>query len=45
MNPVKVAIFSFIMLSVIALGGLGIYGADASSGYAAIDGYGVTASR
>ncbi len=45
MNPVKAAIFSFIMLSAVALGGLGIYAADASSGHAEIDGYGVTASR
>ncbi len=45
MNPVKAAIFSFIMLSAVALGGVGIYTADASSGHAPIDGYGVTASR
>jgi len=45
MNPVKAAIFSFIMLSAIALGGLGIYSADASIGHGVVDGYGVSASR
>ncbi|WP_457935569.1 hypothetical protein [Mesorhizobium sp. 10J20-29] len=45
MNPVKAVFLSFVMLSAIALGGLGIYAADASSGHAPIDGYGVTVSR
>ena len=43
MTPVKAALLSFAMLSAIALGGLGIYAADASSGHAVIDGYGITA--
>ena len=43
MTPVKAALLSFAMLSAIALGGLGIYAADASSGHVAIDGYGITA--
>lgn len=43
MTPVKAALLSFAMLSAIVIGGLGIYAADASSGRAVIDGYGVTA--
>ena len=43
MTPVKAALLSFAMLSAIALCGVGIYAADASSGHAVVDGYGVTA--
>lgn len=42
MTPVKAALLSLAMLAGITLWGLGIYGADASSGHLAVDGYGVT---
>ena len=42
MTPVKATLLSLAMLGGITLWGLGIYGADASSGHAAVDGYGVT---
>ncbi len=42
MTPVKAALLSFAMLAAITLWGVGIYGADASSGHAVVDGYGVT---
>jgi hypothetical protein len=42
MTPVKAALLSLAMLAAIMLWGVGIYGADASSGHAAVDGYGVT---
>ena len=42
MNPVKAAFLSFAMLSAIALCGVGIYAADAASGRAVVDGYGIT---
>jgi hypothetical protein len=46
MTPVKAALLSFLMFSAIAIGGLGIYAADAANGHLAVDGYGVTyASR
>ncbi|MEO9339522.1 hypothetical protein ABFT80_19060 [Mesorhizobium sp. SB112] len=41
MNPLKALLLSFAMLSAIALGGFGIYSADASSDHAVVDGYGV----
>ncbi|MEW9837790.1 hypothetical protein [Mesorhizobium marinum] len=41
----KAALLSLAMLAGISLWGLGIYGADASSGHAVVDGYGVTTSR
>ena len=44
MTPVKAALLSFAMLTAITIWGIGIYGADASSGHAAVDGYGVTTS-
>ena len=44
MTPVKTALLSFAMLSAIALCGFGIYAADAASGHAVVDGYGVTAA-
>lgn len=43
MKPVKAALLSLAMLSAIALWGVGIYAADAASGHAVVDGYGVTA--
>jgi hypothetical protein len=45
MTPVKAALLSFAMMSAIVLCGFGIYSASASAKHAAIDGYGVTASR
>lgn len=44
MTTVKAAFLFFAMLSAIALCGLGIYAADASSDHNVVDGYGVTAS-
>lgn len=43
MTPAKAALLSFFMLSGIAFWGVGIYAASASSGYVAVDGYGVSA--
>ena len=43
MTPVKAALLSLAMLAGIAFWGVGIYAADASSGHAAVDGYGVSA--
>ena len=43
MTPVKAALLSFVMLSAIALWGVGIYAADAAGGHAVVDGYGITA--
>lgn len=43
MSPVKAALLSFAMLAAIAIGGIGIYAADAANGHLAVDGYGVTA--
>ncbi|MGE0652257.1 MAG: hypothetical protein AB7P12_10970 [Alphaproteobacteria bacterium] len=44
MTAVRAAILSFLMLSALAVGGAGIYAADASSGHRAVDGYGITAA-
>ncbi len=44
MTPVKAALLSLAMIAAIAFCGVGIYSADASSGHAAVDGYGVTAA-
>ena len=44
MTPVKAALLSLAMLTAITIWGIGIYGADASSGHAVVDGYGVTTS-
>lgn len=41
----KAAIFSFAMIAVICVCGIGIYSADASSGHVAVDGYGVIAKQ
>jgi len=45
MNPVRAALLSFLMISAIAICGFGIYAADASSGHAVVDGYGISAIR
>jgi hypothetical membrane protein len=45
MTPVKAALLSFLMLSGIAIWGVGIYTADASSGTVVVDGYGVGAVK
>ena len=45
MTPVKAALLSFAMLSAIIFCGVGIYAADASSGHAVLDGYGVMAAH
>jgi hypothetical protein len=45
MTTVKAALLSLAMLAAIAIGGIGIYAADASSGHAVVDGYGVGAIR
>lgn len=39
----KAALLCFAMLAAIAISGIGIYGADASSNHAVVDGYGVIA--
>ncbi len=41
MTPVKAALLSLAMLAAIAVCGVGIYAADASTGHAVVDGYGV----
>lgn len=45
MNPVRAALLSFLMISAIAICGVGIYASDASSGHAVVDGYGISAIR
>jgi len=42
MTPVKAALLCFAMLAAICVCGAGIYSADASSGHAVVDGYGIT---
>ena len=42
MTSVKAALLTFAMLSAIGVWGAGIYAADAASGHAVTDGYGVT---
>lgn len=44
MTPVKAALLSIVMFSAIVVCGVGIYAADASTGHAVIDGYGITAA-
>jgi hypothetical membrane protein len=41
MTAVKAAFLSLAMLAAIAICGIGIYAADASTGHAVVDGYGV----
>jgi len=41
---VRAAFLSFLMLSAIIVCGVGIYTADAASGHAVVDGYGITAA-
>ena len=45
MSPVKAAFLSLAMLAAIAVCGVGIYAADASTGHAVVDGYGVVSPR
>ncbi|MFU0503859.1 hypothetical protein [Pseudaminobacter sp. NGMCC 1.201702] len=45
MTALKAALLSFAMLSAIALGGFGIYAADAAGDHLVVDGYGVTAAH
>jgi hypothetical protein len=45
MTLVKTAILSLAMLAAIAICGIGIYAADASTGHAVVDGYGIGAVR
>jgi hypothetical protein len=42
MTVMKAALLSFAMLAAIVVCGIGIYAADASTGHAVVDGYGVT---
>lgn len=44
MTPVKATLLSIFMMSAIGLWGFGIYTADAGTGYAVVDGYGVIAA-
>ena len=44
MSPVKAAFLSLAMLAAIAVCGVGIYAADASTGHAVVDGYGVVSA-
>jgi hypothetical protein len=44
MSPVKAAFLSLAMLAAIAVCGVGIYAADASTGHAVVDGYGVSST-
>lgn len=45
MTLVKAAFLSLVMLAAIAVCGVGIYAADASTGHAVLDGYGVGAIK
>jgi hypothetical protein len=45
MTLVKAALLSIAMLAAIAVCGVGIYAADASTGHAVIDGYGISAVK
>ena len=45
MSPVKAALLTIAMMFAIAIGGFGIYAADASAGHAVVDGYGVIAQK
>lgn len=45
MTPVKAAFLSLAMLAAIAVCGVGIYAADASTNHAVLDGYGVGAIK
>jgi len=45
MTPVKAAFLSLAMLAAIAVCGVGIYAADASTNHAVCDGYGVGAIK
>jgi hypothetical protein len=43
MNPMKAAILSFLMLSAVAMGGIGFYSTQAVADHAVVDGYGISA--
>ena len=45
MTLLKATLLSLFMLAAIGIGAIGIYTADAGSGGAAVDGYGVTQQR
>lgn len=45
MTAVRAALLSFLMLSGLAIGGFGIYAADAAADHHAVDGYGISAAR
>jgi hypothetical protein len=45
MTLVKAALLSIAMLAAIAVCGVGIYAADASTGHAVVDGYGISAVK
>jgi hypothetical protein len=42
MNPMKAAVLSFLMLSAVAMGGIGLYSTQAVADHSLIDGYGVS---
>ena len=41
----RATLLSVMMLSAILMSGMGIYAAGAAGGYAAVDGYGISAPR
>lgn len=43
MNPMKAAILSFLMLSAVVMGGIGMYSTQAVADHNRADGYGVSA--
>lgn len=45
MTPVRAVFLSLLMMSAIGLWGFGIYSADAGTGHAVVDGYGVIAAN
>lgn len=45
MTPMKAALLSLAMIAAICVWGVGIYAADAASGHAVVDGYGVGAVK
>lgn len=45
LTPVQAALLSLAMIAAIAVCGAGIYAADASTGHAVVDGYGISAVK
>jgi hypothetical protein len=43
MNLMKAAIMSFLMLSAVAMGGIGLYSTQAAADHPMADGYGISA--